>query len=116
MFLSNILKQNRANKELQERLRQNIESTATLLRTVDSDNQNTEAIENYEQVNKIKKEDKQKLISFNYPDKTVKSADIDHHRRVHEAEVTFRQELTQWNDRLFSANQADRASLSLIHI
>ena len=110
MFLSNILKQNRANKELQERLRQNIESTATLLRTVDSDNQNTEAIENYEQVNKIKKEDKQKLISFNYPDKTVKSADIDHHRRVHEAEVTFRQELTQWNDRLFSANQADRAS------
>ena len=110
MFISNILKQNRANKELQERLRQNIESTATLLRTVDSDNQNTEAIENYEQVNKIKKEDKQKLISFNYPDKTVKSADIDHHRRVHEAEVTFRQELTQWNDRLFSANQADRAS------
>ena len=110
MFISNILKQNRANKELQDRLKQNIESTATLLRAVDNDNQNTEAIENYEEVNKIKKEDRKKLISFTYPEKTVKSADIDHHRRVHEAEVTFRQELTQWNDRLFTANQADRAS------
>ena len=110
MFISNILKQNRANKELQDRLKQNIESTATLLRAVDSENQNTQAIENYEEVNKIKKEDRKKLISFTYPEKTVKSADIDHHRRVHEAEVTFRQELTQWNDRLFTANQADRAS------
>ena len=55
MFISNILKQNRANKELQDRLKQNIESTATLLRAVDNDNQNTEAIENYEEVNKIKK-------------------------------------------------------------
>ena len=108
MFISNILKQNRANKELQDRLRQNIESTATLLRTVDSDNQNTEAIEAYEEVNKINKEDRKKLITFTYPEKTVKNADIDHHRRVHEAEVTFRQELAQWNDRLFTASQADR--------
>ena len=54
MFISNILKQNRANKELQDRLKQNIESTATLLRAVDSENQNTQAIENYEEVNKIK--------------------------------------------------------------
>ena len=108
MFISNILKQNRANKELQDRLRQNIESTATLLRTVDSDNQNTAAIEAYEEVNKINKEDRKKLITFTYPEKTVKNADIDHHRRVHEAEVTFRQELAQWNDRLFTASQADR--------
>ena len=110
MFISNILKQNRANKELQDRLTQNIESTATLLRAVDSENQNTAAIESYEEVNKIKKAQRQKLITFTYPQKTVKEADIDHHRRVHEAEVTFRQELTQWNDRLFTANQADRDS------
>ena len=58
MFISNILKQNRANKELQDRLKQNIESTATLLRAVDSENQNTQAIENYEEVNKVKKEDR----------------------------------------------------------
>ena len=55
MFISNILKQNRANKELQDRLRQNIESTATLLRAVYNENQNTEAIETYEEVNKMKK-------------------------------------------------------------
>ena len=114
MFISNILKQNRANKELQDRLRQNIESTATLLRTVDSDNQNTAAIEAYEEVNKIKKEDRKKLITFTYPEKTVKNADIDHHRRVHEAEVTFRQELAQWNDRLFTASQADREARPIV--
>ena len=108
MLISNILKQNRANKELQERLNKNIESTATLLRAVNNDN--SDAIDTYEEVNKIKPDEKRKLITFKYPVKTVKEADIQHHRRVHDAEVTFRQELSQWNDRLFTASQAETAS------
>ena len=58
MLISNILKQNRANKELQERLNKNIESTATLLRAVNNDN--SDAIDTYEEVNKIKPDEKKK--------------------------------------------------------
>ena len=64
MFISNILKQKQANRELEQRLKQNIEATANLLRTVDTENESTEAIEAYEEVNKIHKEDRKKLIKM----------------------------------------------------
>ena len=90
MFISNILKQKQANKELEERLKQNIEATANLLKTVDTGNENTEAIAAYERANQTNKPDHKKQIKFKYPQKTVEQADIEHHRNIHEQELLYR--------------------------
>ena len=99
MFISNILKQKQANKELEERLKQNIEATANLLKTVDTGNENTEAIAAYERANQTNKPDHKKQIKFKYPQKTVEQADIEHHRNIHEQELLYRTQYQQWTDR-----------------
>ena len=99
MFISNILKQKQANKELEDRLKQNIEATANLLKSVDTANENTEAIAIYERANQASKPEPRKQIKFKYPQKTVEQADIDHYRNVHEQELAYRTAYQQWTDR-----------------
>ena len=99
MFISNILKQKQANKELEERLKQNIEATANLLKRVDTENENTEAIEAYERANQVTKPEKRKQIKFKYPQKTVEEADIEHHKNIHEQELRYRTQYQQWTER-----------------
>ena len=93
------MKQKQANKELEERLKQNIEATANLLKRVDSENENTEAIEAYERANQVTKPEKRKQIKFKYPQKTVEEADIEHHKNIHEQELRYRTQYQQWTER-----------------
>ena len=99
MFISNILKQKQANRELEQRLKQNIEATANLLRTVDTENESTAAIEAYERANQTTKPDHKKQIKFIYPEKTVEEADIEHHKNIHDQELLYRTQYQQWTER-----------------
>ena len=103
MNISNILKQKKITQDLEEKIRQSIEATSTYLRTVNQGNE--EAIEAFEKATHQTKQEEGKKITFKYPTKTVQEADIDHHRRIHEHELAYKQELQQWNERQRAQNQ-----------
>ena len=105
MNISTIIKQKKVTQELEEKIRKNIEATNTYLRTVNQGDENKDAIEAYEQATQQTKQEDRKKITFSYPTKTVQEADIDHHRRIHEQEVAYKQELQQWNERNRAGNQ-----------
>ena len=102
MNISNILKQKKITQDLEEKIKQSIDATSTYLRTV---NGNEEAIEAFERATQQTRQAERKKITFKYPTKTVQEADIDHHRRIHEQELAYKQELQQWNERNRAGNQ-----------
>ena len=99
MFISSILKQKRANKELENRLKQSVEATANLFKVLDTENEATDSIEAFERATQQSKPEKKTLIKFKYPGKTVQQADIEHHRRIHEEELQYRTQYQQWTER-----------------
>ena len=105
MNISNILKQKKITQELEEKIKQSIDATSAYLRTVNQGNANEEAIETFEKATQQTRQEEKKKITFKYPTKTVQEADIDHHRRIHEQEVAYKQELQQWNERNRAGNQ-----------
>ena len=112
MFISNILKQNKANKEIQSRIQKNIQNTAELVKTilpdelVAEDTQRiTEALQKYEQQSQIQSQPKKQIITLAYPAKTLQEAELDYHKLVQEEETAFRKEYIQWNDRIYQAHQ-----------
>ena len=103
MNITNILKQKKITQDLEERIKQSIEATTTYLRAVNPDDA---AIEAFEKATQQAKQEQRKNITFKYPTRTVQEADIDHHRKIHEQEIAYKQELQQWNDaRRAEANQ-----------
>lgn len=54
MFISSILKQKRANKELENRLKQSVEATANLFKVLDTENEATDSIEAFERATQQK--------------------------------------------------------------
>ena len=105
MNISTIIKQKKVTQELEEKIRKNIEATNTYLRTVNQGDENKDAIEAYEQATQQTKQEDRKKITFSYPTKTVQEADIDHHRKIHEQELAYKQELQQWNERNRDGNR-----------
>ena len=112
MFISNVLKQNRVNKELHERLKTNIQNTSDLVKAIlpeelinENEDQIKEALKKYEDQGKLKTEEKKKDITFNYPTKTIQEAELAYHKRVQEEETEFRDIYKQWNEKLFLAHQ-----------
>ena len=103
MNLSNILKQKKITQNLEEKIKQSIDATSAYLRTVNQGNE--EAIEAFEKATQQTRQEEKKKITFNYPTRTVQEADIDHHRRIHEQELAYKQELQQWNERNRAGNQ-----------
>ena len=103
MNLSNILKQKKITQDLEDKIKQSIDATSAYLRTVNQGNE--EAIEAFEKATQQTRQEEKKKITFNYPTRTVQEADIDHHRRIHEQELAYKQELQQWNERNRAGNQ-----------
>ena len=115
MFISNVLKQNKANKELQERLKKNIQNTSDLVKAIlpeelinENEDKIKEALENYEKQNKVRTEEKTKDITFKYPPKTIQEAELAYHKKVQEEETEFREVYDKWNEKLYTAHQKEK--------
>ena len=108
MFISQILKQNKLNKQMQERNTRNIETTTDLLsRIIPEDNlEANAALEQFKADNLEVTPERKKLITFKYPEKTLQQAELEYHTRVQEAELNWRIEYNQWNQNVYEAYQA----------
>ncbi len=112
MFISNILKQNKANKEIQDRLQKSINNTSELVKSVipedtleANEERINEALQKFEEQNQIEKTQKKQTITFKYPQKTLQEAELEYQKVVQEEETDFRKEYNTWNERIFQAHQ-----------
>ena len=112
MFISNQLKQNKANKELQDKLKKNIQKTSDLVKAIlpeqlinENEEKIKEALEKYEVQGKLKTEEKKKYITFKYPTKTIQEAKLAYHKKVQEEETEFRENYKKWNEKIYTAHQ-----------
>ena len=112
MFISNILKQNKATKEIKDKLENNIQKTSDLVRAIlpeevinANEDQIKEALHNFETQNQTKDTEKETKISFKYPEKTLQQAELDYCRKVKDAELEFGREYTTWNQQMYTAHQ-----------
>ena len=112
MSISNIIKHNRATKELKERLANNIQSTSDLVKAIlpedlinEHETQINEALQNYESQNQRQDTEKKNTITFKYPEKTLQQAELDYCRTVREAELEFGRVYAAWNEQMYTAHQ-----------
>ena len=114
MIISNILKQNRVNKELQEKLNRNLVNTRELVRSLipediveNEGNRVAEVLNRYDENNKDIVQEKIKNITLKYPEKTVKEAEIEYQIKVKQAEANFKAEYEEWNQQIYRAHQTE---------
>ena len=112
MFISNILKQNKATKEIKDKLENNIQKTSDLVKAIlpeevinANEDQIKEALHNFETQNQTNNSEKETKISFKYPEKTLQQAELDYCRKVKDAELEFGREYTTWNQQMYTAHQ-----------
>ena len=115
MFISNILKQNKATKDLNDKIASNIQSTSDLVKAILPENiinehetQINEALQNYEAQNQVQGNDTRNTITFKYPGKTLQQAELDYCTMVQDTEVEFAREYAAWNQQMYTAHQAAR--------
>ena len=113
MLVSSILKQNRQNKELQDKLQKNIQNTSVLIKAILPENgvpaaeqQINDAIKTFEDQSQAQTTEKKQAISFQYPQKSVQVAELEYHKLLQEEEAKFRKEYQTWNEKIFQAHQA----------
>ena len=113
MFISNILKQNKATKELNARLASNIQNTSDLVKAIlpedlinEHETQINNALQNYENQNQRQDTDNKNTITFKYPERTLQQAELDYCRTVTEAELEFGRVYAAWNEQMYNAHQA----------
>ena len=114
MIISNILKQNKVNKELQEKLNRNLVNTRELVRSLipediveNEGNRVAEVLNKYDENNKDIVQEKIKNITLKYPEKTVKEAEIEYQIKVKQAEANFKAEYEEWNQQIYRAHQTE---------
>ena len=111
MFISQILKQNKINKQIQEQNTKNIATTTDLLsRIIPGENLEANALlEQFKQDNQTNTPERKKLITFKYPEKALQQAELEYHTRVQESELNWRVEYNQWNQNVYEAYQREQA-------